>query len=341
MTDESRERPIKSRPTRTYVILGVLAVSLGVFGYLFFHDANEIISDAHARRWAAAMVIKHMEWNGGSWPQEWEELRPPYEIFAGESGAPLSFDQLRSRVAIDFAADPGELSEVPQVTGKRPFRVIYLRNGEDHYWTRDETNSMILQYLHERARRDASYKYPKAPDPAERRSRQALVRIGAKFEIDEGGHVMSVNLNSISLPNWGDVITHLKQLQNLRQLQLGYANITDDGLQGIKDFANLEKLSLYGTRVTDAGLRHLRGMGKLRGLDLSDDKCTDAGLNDIKHLQGLSILNLNGTTVTDAGLTQLYELQNLQHVSLRGTRVTGDGLRQLREALPNCDVRRD
>jgi hypothetical protein len=342
MTEGSKDRPIKSRWRRRYVILGALVLSLSVFGYVSFHDLGETVPDAYAQWWVAAMVISYMEWNEGSWPRDWEDLKVPYEISVGESGRVFSsLDELRTRVAIDFAADPAELSKVREAKGERPFRVIYLRNGKDHYWMGNEPNLMILQYLRERARRPSSHKCPKSPDREEAESRQLLVEIGAKFAVDDGGHVVSVNLNAVRLPNWRHILAHLKQLNNLRQLQLGYANIADDDLEGIKDLSNLEELSLYGTKVTDAGLSHLRGMSKLRGLGLADRNFTDAGLNHVKHLHGLRILNLNGARITDSGLKQIYELVNLQEVLLGDTYVTADGLQELREALPNCDVYHD
>ena len=327
-------------PTRKRVVLAAVASSLGIVGWWGFDCVNETISGAYAQWWVADMVIEYMEWNEGSWPCDWDDLKEPYEICAGQSVAVWSFEELRGRVAIDFAVDPAKLSTVERENGEAPFRVIYLRNGKRNHWVGNEPNLMILQYLRERAQRPASYKAPARPDRAERTSRQALLELGAQFEIDDAGHVISVNTGFVTgHPRFSDAaMKHLKPLKKLRELQLANSNITDVGLEQIKELTNLEALNLYGTKVTDSGLRHLQGMEKLESLVLAHDNFSDAGLRYLRHLRGLRVLNLNGARITDAGLVHLYELENLQVVLLGDTQVTTEGVRQFRAAFPKCDI---
>ena len=332
---------MKSRRTCKHISFGVVAVSVIAFGYFFLRDSNQAKSDAYAQWWVATLVVEHMERNGGLWPRRWEDLRVPFEVCAGRTGTVWDFGELRGRVAIDFGADPAELFKASGADGKPPFRVIWLRHDKNRYWVGQEPNSMILQYLHERKHRSASYKYPMPADPSEQVSRQVLLGIGARFEVNDEGHVSSVNMNGVNTPGWSDVMTHLTPLRDLRKVQLCDANVTDDALVHLKDIPNLEELVLYRTKVTDEGLRCLPGMGKLRSLCLADEVFTDASLNYIRRLDGLRFLNLNGAKITDTGLTRLYDLKKLEQILLGGTRVTPDGFRHLRKALPNCDVYHD
>lgn len=344
MTIEPSDRKARKwQPSRKQIVLALLVVLLaaaGIFAYSVIHCVGEVVRDAYAQEWVAGMVIRHMEWHEGSWPNDWEDLKEPYEVSAGRSGQPWSFGELRSRVAIDFAANPAELSQASETDGRPPFRAIYLRNGKQTHWAGGEPNSRVLRYLKERAQRPASYKYPEPPATDEKASRRALLELRARFYVDDGGHVTSVKMSSHGgLPGYTDAaMVHLKPLKNLRELLLANSNITDTGIEHIRGLSNLEELHIHGTDVTDAGLQHLKGMENLKTLVLPDDNFTDAGLKHIKHLRSLKLLNLNGAEVTDAGLVHLHELEKLEEVMLGDTNVTNEGLQQLRSILPKCKI---
>jgi Leucine-rich repeat (LRR) protein len=105
-----------------------------------------------------------------------------------------------------------------------------------------------------------------------------------------------------------DVIKHLTDLPNLREVYLSSSKVTDAGLEEyIEGRTNLELLSLWDTHVTDAGLQHLKGLINLERLYLEGTQVTDAGLEHIKGLTNLKHLYLEGTNVTDAGVEGLKE----------------------------------
>jgi hypothetical protein len=295
----------------TLALLCVVVVGTGLY---LFRIRREGDRDANEQMWVAAVVIDHMERNGGSWPREWQDLEESHEIVAASNGRPWNFDELRGRVAIDFKVKPAELAEASADGDEPPFRVIYLRNGKTHYWRTGEPNRMILDYLTKRAQRPESYVYPKHPHPDEKEARAALLAAFTKWELDENGRVTRVSMSPFE--DARAVAKHLKSLKELRELNFQDTNITDDDLEYIRGLTNLESVSLAGTRVTDAGLKHLKGLKSLQGLGLSSTKITDAGLEHLKEL----------TSLTELGLTE--------------TKVTDEGIKKFQRALPKCEVSR-
>lgn len=68
-----------------------------------------------------------------------------------------------------------------------------------------------------------------------------------------------------------------KELEQLRELNLSYSQITDVGLKHLKGLAQLVTLSLTGTRVSDAGLECLTGLSQARYLWLDGTAITAQG----------------------------------------------------------------
>ena len=140
---------------------------------------------------------------------------------------------------------------------------------------------MILQYLLERAARPATYKYPKHPIAEEEPSRKGLSEVGAHWELDNDGRVVKVGMASpVGDPLFSDAaMVYLKGPKHLRELNLGYSNITDAGLACIENATELQSICLYGTKVTDGGLRYLHRMDKLEMLVLASSNFSDAASN--------------------------------------------------------------
>jgi hypothetical protein len=63
------------------IIVGMLAVLLTGIGFIvwFGYQVVRVPLDAYAVWWTADLVIDHMEKHGGSWPQNWDELRATSE----------------------------------------------------------------------------------------------------------------------------------------------------------------------------------------------------------------------------------------------------------------------
>jgi hypothetical protein len=313
------------------------AIVLG--GYSIYRHIDAVLRDSYAQWWVADMVIEHMERNDGNWPRSWDDFAEPYEICAGRSGRPWSFEELRNRVTVDFDADPARLASAA-ATQTPPFHVIYLRSGKEHHWEGKEPNQMILDYLSERAKRPASHVSPMRPIPDERQARSELSDLGATWDLDDAtGRVVRVNMGSNpGSPRYSDAaMASLNSLSDLQELLLGYSNITDSGMRHLVGL-NLQRIDLYGTRVTDAGLQFLVGMDRLESLVLADDNFSDVGLQYVGKMAGLKLLNLNGARVTDVGLTQLEGLTELEQLMLQDTQVTQAGIDRLRARIPNCKI---
>lgn len=308
------------------------AVCLGGMGFLAYQYVDGVITDAYAQWWVASMIVEHMERNNDSWPHSWDELEESYEICAGRSGKVWAFDDIRSRVHVDFAADPLKLAKAPG------FQVISLRNGKRTHWERREPNEIIWRYLDQRP---VGPPCKRPADPTEKQARVALLDLGARWVLNDDGKVVKVDMASFAeSPRYSDSdMIHLRSFKDLQELGLSNSNITDAGLENVEELTNLQELYLSGTKVTDAGLMHLRAMKQLEILVLGRN-FSDSATDHISQLQNLKNLNLNGSRVTDTGLLSLGHMANLQEIQLYNTQVTDEGVRQFQEALPNCRVSR-
>jgi len=63
---------------------------------------------------------------------------------------------------------------------------------------------------------------------------------------------------------------------------LNSTSISDSGLEYLKDLKNLKDLQLRLTSVSDVGLQHLHGLKKLEDLDLQQTKVTPQGIADLQ-----------------------------------------------------------
>jgi hypothetical protein len=178
--------------------------------------------------------------------------------------------------------------------------------------------------------------------------------------------VRTLETDSIDARNYPMIIDKdlwiLKDLPNLKKLNLDHTEITDEGMKEIGRIPSLLALSLTDTRVSDAGLAELKNVigledlrldklavgdvglaslgafPQLRRLSLYQTKVTDAGLIHLQKLFFLENLSLDETQITDVGLSHLGELQNLRYVSLWRTNVTEAGVQKLRQALPKLKI---
>ncbi len=110
-------------------------------------------------------------------------------------------------------------------------------------------------------------------------------------------------------------LVHLKDLGQVRMLDLTSSHVTDAGLVHLKELIHLEELDLAFTSVTDEGLAHLEGLTRLKRLELQRTAVTDAGLIHLKGLTMLRWLNMGQTKVTYVG-----------------------GVKGLQTALSNCTI---
>ena len=117
-------------------------------------------------------------------------------------------------------------------------------------------------------------------------------------------------------------------IRRIRSLPVSLRNIRlpNEALACLRELAQLRELDLWKTRIGDSGLRHLRGLTRLNRLDLGHCNISDAGLQAIAGLSELEELDLWKTKISDAGLQRLAGLTQLRLLSLWTTRIHSAGL---------------
>ena len=118
----------------------------------------------------------------------------------------------------------------------------------------------------------------------------------------------------------------LRQLKNLRSLDLRLNTITGRPLRHIAEMSELRKLRLEMRRspvpLQDDELSFLNRLTKLESLELLDTGLTDTWLVYIEDVKNLRTLELDNMTITTESLHHLRGLTNLTALSLHGARVT-------------------
>ena len=147
------------------------------------------------------------------------------------------------------------------------------------------------------------------------------------------------DLDLMTNPSVAAGLEHITALTQLEELNLSNTDVGDAELERLKGMTQLRYLGLVGTRITDAGLRHLEGLTRLEELALNKTQIGDAGVAHLKGLKQLKRLGLGNTRVTDASLEHLIGLKNLVRLELQFTSVTAEGVRKIDRALPHCDIR--
>lgn len=145
-----------------------------------------------------------------------------------------------------------------------------------------------------------------------------------------------LTLHNTSVTDAG--LIHLMGLKGLTELHLGGTQVTDSGLVALKDLTGLTSLSLEFTRVTDAGLIHLKGLTGLKRLKLSNTQIADAGLVHLQLMRELRRLDLGETRVSDVGLEHLKALKELTLLKVQKTRVTARAVTDFRSVVRGCLV---
>ena len=80
------------------------------------------------------MIVQFMDDNDGQYPSEWNDLRQPFEKISDKS---FAFEEIQSRVAIDFSANRRD----NHGNAMRPF--VQLKSGRGVSWGSPEPNERI------------------------------------------------------------------------------------------------------------------------------------------------------------------------------------------------------
>jgi hypothetical protein len=152
---------------RTLFALAIGGVAWGA--WTAYRIVYITVPNCYAVWWVADMATEFMATHNDAWPSGWDDLREPYETLTKRSGRPWTFDELRSRVNVDWDADPEILAEALPTDKEPPIRVIWLRDGSATYWSGQEPNQMVLEYLRSRQTQKghpfSSRQHPNPPPP--------------------------------------------------------------------------------------------------------------------------------------------------------------------------------
>jgi hypothetical protein len=95
----------------------------------------------------------------------------------------------------------------------------------------------------------------------------------------------------------------LEKIPTAVVLQMANPDVTDETLSYLKDMTNLRELDLNDTRVTDAGLKRLGELPRLQQLRLRNTKITDEGFRaSLVPLESLRNVDVTGTQVNSKTL---------------------------------------
>lgn len=120
-------------------IVGALLLIPCVYSFCFIRSLSGF-SDAYASDWTSTFVIDHIR-TSGVWPKGWDDLRDEYDRLATPSHYAWTFDELQSRVWLDFDADIDEVR-----SSDPPKTVFRLMSGKQISFNGDP-NVLIREYL--------------------------------------------------------------------------------------------------------------------------------------------------------------------------------------------------
>ena len=153
-------------------------------------------------------------------------------------------------------------------------------------------------------------------------------RLGGKVELDAAKRVVKVDLMNIETSD--EDVAAIATLGDLAWLRLWGAGITDDSVRKLCKLPRLKNLQLLFTSMTDQGADCLAGMTGLEALDLRGcARLDDRALVPIEKLTRLSNLKLQTPGVTDAGIDHLLPLRGLTTLALEQAALGPAGLKKL------------
>jgi Leucine-rich repeat (LRR) protein len=184
-------------------------------------------------------------------------------------------------------------------------------------------------------------------------------------------HLKRLNLRGTKITD--SMLEFLAAVPTIEWLDIGWAQITDTGLDRLTALTHLRWLTMGGNKLTDTALQFLRQMPQLEYLDIGGQQrtdsglwsllLTDAGVQAIASVTELRELRLSGTAVTSHGLALLEPLPKLERLSLQSCKrlrddaastlagfhhlqwldvkdsgLTPEAVVRIRAVLPDCQV---
>ena len=132
---------------RTFVWVCAICGIVAALFYLVFVAISCYfgVDDGYALWGTAEVVIGYMKSHDGNWPRGWDNLQKQFAVNNGRVPG-WDFSKFKSRIRIDFNADPNQLRKISQGPRATKFKVIWptfdwgIRIGDD-------PNDLIRDYL--------------------------------------------------------------------------------------------------------------------------------------------------------------------------------------------------
>ena len=149
----------------------------------------------------------------------------------------------------------------------------------------------------------------------------------ARIEEEPNIEILRVALNSPAVRVKGpfgdnkfndDALAKLEPIaSNIVELEIGFSDVTDEGVEAVANMSNLEKLYLQKTSITDKGIPHLEGLTRLRYLNLYGTQVTDDALDTLVDLPSLKSLFVWETEISKSAVENFQE-QKLEATGVKG-----------------------
>src|SRR4051812_9907746 len=97
----------------------------------------------------------------------------------------------------------------------------------------------------------------------------------------------------------------VRNFHHLKTLNLRGTKITDNTLELLAGVPTIESLDIGWAQITDTGLEHLTALTNLRRLTFGGNKLTDTALGFLRQMPQLEYLDIGGQQRTDSGLWSL------------------------------------
>ncbi len=141
----------------------------------------------------------------------------------------------------------------------------------------------------------------------------------------------------------GSGLEHLGDKGARAPLKVIRASATVFGALGfvhIADFEDLEELHVGNASVTDASLKGLRKNNHIRRLELAGNNLiTDQGIKLLRRCPELEILNLNGVTrISDVSFKVFGRLKHLKELRINDSACSIEAVEKFKKRHPDCQV---
>lgn len=171
---------------------------------------------------------------------------------------------------------------------------------------------------------------------------ESNVTIGGLKSLNSLENLQRLNIYRIHQDNSDMDISGLKNLNELA-IGLGLPNkentrLKDSDLACLSKLNNLRDLSINIAGISNEGLKHLQNLTNLQRLQLLNTKIDDEGLKYLSRMEKLVDLWISGADFSGEGFKYLHNLKRIQRLEIHSyKRINQQYINQLRKELPELN----